>query len=339
VTANRALYLAHLAVGICALCILGGCVSQPKPCVRGLSALSEIPSENVTRLAAVAPIVVVGVVKSAEEIGGIFTTADEREYPIQLVRISLSVERVLRGDLRGARTADIYSYRWVKKYIVKGKNVDYDPPHGRRVYFLARADGRLRCYQDIYTSFCYVWTGRHERIPPAASVPDDIARLLLTMGESPDVQAFAEKVSEEIDLARALVGRRRALELSLPLVHSPERSIASSSCLAVSEIFVGQRGCLERLVQSSDVQERMRAVVTRDLNAQAKREIEFQEVFRRDPASWLRHETQSVDWYQHLDALAMLTMSEDSRVRDPACQYMRTAYPMEYPSSCGRAVQ
>jgi hypothetical protein len=93
------------------------------------------------------------------------------------------------------------------------------------------------------------------------------------------------------------------------------------------------------LLEANEGNEQLRTAIRWDMQAQAKREAELERVFLRDPATWLRHETNSVDWHVQVDALAVLTHHQNDRIREAACEYMRKAFPLERASPCGSALQ
>ncbi len=219
--------------------------------IRGVGPLA-LPGHTI-RLIQDAPIVVVASVLSFTPVGAVFTTEDLRHYPVQLNRISLSVEDVWRGSVP-LGPAEVFCFSFANGHASpKGKYIERSAPAGRRIYFLDTGKSELRCFVDIYESSNRVFTGRHPPAKSPARLEEMVAGTLLTPGIEPELSGFASfsGIGEATYLSRELVGLTRTMRLLWPLRSHSSREVRDQACVALTTNFRGQDDCADELIKQS----------------------------------------------------------------------------------------
>jgi hypothetical protein len=135
------------------------------------------------------PIVIVGQILLADTVGR--PQREKNGLPVQLYRVTVHVENVLRGNVQG--DVAIYYFSGAKGLSIGssgllGMTTNAGSWHlgDRIVFFLRREDGVLRTTCD-FRRYCalQVYSGAHPEFRPDASKPlaDNLVDLLLTRGE------------------------------------------------------------------------------------------------------------------------------------------------------------
>ena len=124
------------------------------------------------------------------------------------VNVHMTVENVLRGDLKGSSADYIY---WLP---FSGKVGEWNSlmEGARYVHFLRRDGHQLRAVVDFWPSAIRVTTGRHRSIPQTGELRRTIARILFEPGEDFDIARF--QIIRALQDGERLVGYPAALSLA-----------------------------------------------------------------------------------------------------------------------------
>ena len=162
-----------------------------------------------------AELIVIGAVAKAEVVGEPHR-ARQRDLALDLVRVTINVESIIKGEI-GDAPLDFYFYaisRRVKSTWIP--SAWYWPEPGeRRIFFLVRDRGSWRTVRDF--ALCYapgVTGGRHARILNTS--PDSwqrrICGVLLTPGDRYDPEVFARTIMESASTCRQLTSETETIE-------------------------------------------------------------------------------------------------------------------------------
>jgi len=318
------------------ICVIFLVACRPPPSCRTIRGVGPLDSFSHTRrLIKEAPIVVVASIHSSSPVGQSFVLGDSRAYPVQLQRISVSVENVLRGSISTGST-EIFCFSYKQgSATIDGKNIEYGGASGRRVYFLDRDRNELRCFVDVYESSIPVYTGRHsiaEQQP--ANIEDIIAAMLLTIGEGPDVSKLSHSgMMDGVHLSNQIVGRTPTIRLLKPLSNHANEEVRRQACLALSRSFVGQDECLNGLAGMSErkADEEIRTMIA---NRSASDEYLIQGLTSNNVQNWIYSRTNTLDPYENQDFLLMLTFHRNKLIRRLSCSHI---WPkLRFQSGCGQ---
>jgi hypothetical protein len=149
------------------------------------------------------------------------TATDDSGYTgrWQLEKVTVTVENVLRGEVRG-RSIVFYFYMTLEGTIGGVNSLWFG---NRYVFFLTAENGTPRAIRDLARSSIEVGTGRHKSVPLNAGAPLDqrIAVLLLTPGDD-DFQPSVFRRVEGGSVSRALnwIGECRTAGLLRALLNN-----------------------------------------------------------------------------------------------------------------------
>lgn len=150
-----------------------------------------------------------------------------------LIRVSVSLENVLRGHVPG-RTLEYYNFSpWC------GFVGPVDIPHSgeRSVLFLREDSGHWRTIEDYWSNRLRVFSGGHpDSMVENQPIEEAIARILLTPGDGDSSEDFAVGVMQGSGIAVMLVGDDGALPLLEPLLAHPDFSVRVASCAELNSI-------------------------------------------------------------------------------------------------------
>lgn len=154
---------------------LGGCASVPR-----ISEYGRQPYEKIFS----APLVVVGVADSDTRVGGTRPSKDDPKYPMQLHRVRIHVENVLRGELSDGA---VWAYYFGFAGGFNGpRPLGFGPKPSRRILWLRRDAGVLRTACDGWDECTMlVESGAHPGYRPEPGKPLGyaLADILLTRGQ------------------------------------------------------------------------------------------------------------------------------------------------------------
>lgn len=219
--------VAAVAIGQISLIIIG-CTRAPD--LPDLFQMSGRGKSFDVELAA--PVVVVGFVERSDEVGRPRRSRADPRLGVQLTRVRIQVEQVLRGAVaQGALTFYYYAY---------SPSGEVGPPGGARLYrtyagaryvfFLQTSPGGYRSVGDVTDYAFRVLSGRHgEDFCRGKSVGCCIAEILLVPGEGYDAQAFARDLTWNAYPSKVLCSQERALDLVENLEHNPDPVISQAA--------------------------------------------------------------------------------------------------------------
>ncbi len=183
-----------------------------------------------------APVVVVGLVERADEVGRPRRSRGAPRLGVQLTKVRIRVEQVLRGAVaRGALTFYYYAFSPHSEVGPPGGAKLYSSYPGKRyIFFLQSFPGGYRSVGDVTDYALLVSSGRHsEDFCRGMSVGCCIAQILLVPGEGCDAQAFASDVTFNTYPAKVLCSQDRALELVQKLEHNPDPVVSQAATEAL----------------------------------------------------------------------------------------------------------
>ena len=144
-----------------------------------------------------APLIVVGVVESNTRIGRPVPSSDDPNIPMQLSRLTLHIENILKGSLK-QRTVPVYYYSYTIPYDLQAPLRFGSSLPSRRIFWLRKEGSLYRTACDGRDCTVVVASGAHPGYKPAPGEPLNamITDLLLTRGEGfVDDHAFAQQIS------------------------------------------------------------------------------------------------------------------------------------------------
>jgi hypothetical protein len=177
-----------------------------------------------------APIIVLGRVESADSVGRPRRSFGDPRIMVQLTRIRLQIEQVLKGPLGGDRL-NFYYYTYSLENDRDLGVPRFRPiPGDRRIFFLQGFDGGYRSVGDVTDYTLAVKSGYHRRdFCGGKPIGCCIAETLLTPGEGYDPRRFAPTVGQTAAVAKVLCSQDRALELVQELERSPDALISRAA--------------------------------------------------------------------------------------------------------------
>jgi hypothetical protein len=147
------------------------------------------------------------------------------------VRVTVSIENVLRGSLRPG-ALDYYYFASV--CAIMGP-VENPTSNQRSIFFLRREHGRWRTIEDYWKNRLWIFSGRHsDDLIRGRTVYEAIPLILLTPGEGFSAERFAsEGFSWGAGPARELVGEAGARRLLTPILKHPDLYVRFQACITL----------------------------------------------------------------------------------------------------------
>jgi hypothetical protein len=200
-------------------------------CLTSLSGQTfKIPPGSSLRFVREAPIVLVGKVAGVRTVGRPRLAEQDTRILIQLTRISLNVENVVRGQLQG-NDLEFYAYTYSDQNTTDFGPGRFIPTTGtRRMFFLTQFSRGYRSVGDVIDYTLQVASGRHgQDFCQGDSFEDCIAKLLLVPGTGFDSEAFAIGLRKASSTAQQIGSEDLALRLLDQLSHGPDQKIAAAA--------------------------------------------------------------------------------------------------------------
>jgi hypothetical protein len=295
-----ALFFAVLAVLICVTC-----AGRPsvEPDVHRISLREQVRA---------APDVFLAKVTSVQAIGCLRRSAHPGQE-LQLVRVSLIPQEVLRGNVTGSPL--LYYFRWAGQ--------GYDGPElnsvveGEESVFLARPEhGVLRALTDLYLSRVRL-PGKGKPASTDASQPVErrIAEMLLSPREGQSASDFADALHDGYSRAVEVVGEPLASEFLAKHSADADLQVREEACLVKAENDPYSDACLLSLLRSPNTNScrRRTAEVLLARNRPATAELRLQ--LSRHPIGWLDGREQSVGKDAVVEELQRLSTHDDALIR------------------------
>jgi hypothetical protein len=217
-------------------CLLGAVILLSTACERVPPLVEYESSEGgltQQRVASV-PIVIVGRILAHSEVGRPHPSRWDVKYPMQLYKVTVQVENVLRGDLdRGTVRifyfANLYASEGPPRMGMVGRGGQWRVGD-RLIWFLRRDAGVLRTVLDTWAQCTDpVLTGSHVnyRPRPGETLSQMVVDILLDRGEGCSdqqmVEALSKSVPEWFDLPYTVQKVRRLSEDKSPEVRKAAR--------------------------------------------------------------------------------------------------------------------
>ena len=300
------------SIAVVAIILLTGCVYAPS-----LSFVSG-PRIFLDDMMQDAPVVIIGRVLRQEGVGPI-----RNSY--RLVRVTLDVENVIRGEL-GRRRVPIYFYTpWG---TVSGE-INSLRTGKRYVHFLMWDKGVLRAVRDVVRTSIRIYSGQHVRLPltPDRPLGERLAMLLFVPGAELDPDEFSAGLLDASAMGWNELGRFRTAQLLRGLLRNEHPQVRIAACEELSRLYPGMQGCWETVDFGDGSLLRSRFGV---IGPQVYRKAYRNWVERtRDAQAWWRLAPKRYEAREILDELKLLTMSDDAGVRRRFCQLLKEKFPNE----------
>jgi hypothetical protein len=144
------------------------------------------------------------------------------------VRVTVSIENVLRGGLRPGAL----DYYYFASVCATTGPVEDPASHRRSIFFLRREHGRWRTIEDYWTNRLWIFSGRHsDDLIRGRTIYEAIPLVLLTPGEGFSAERFASELAWGTGPARELVGEAGARRLLTPLLKHPDLYVRCQACI------------------------------------------------------------------------------------------------------------
>jgi len=211
------------------------------------------PLSTIDRIAR-SSLIVVGVVQSEASAAWVHRKNNGSGMPLELRRVSLRVEGVIKGRYDGSRLQFVYfcaTGPW------DGPAPNLLAPGERAIFYLLSDGNILRATNDAYSSHTEIVTGKH-RIQPAArdqEVREMIVRLLLLPGEDLDTNRYVASLYVEMAQALDLTDKLQVAYIFRTLLNNQSAPIRARACVLLAEPPLNQRDCLQDLVRDSKAPE------------------------------------------------------------------------------------
>ncbi len=190
--------------------VLTGCATNPDlPDFLYVSDFTRPPFEARLRFESQAPLIIVGRVLASHTVGRPKVSSERKDIMLQLTKIRLAVEMVIKGPITGGRL-DFYYYTLS---IENSKSLPiylplrmlYLPIEGqRRVFFLQPCIGGYRSVGDVADCTLRVRSGYHPQGFCKGKTPGCcIADVLLSPGTGYNSEDFAILLGTDLSASRA----------------------------------------------------------------------------------------------------------------------------------------
>jgi hypothetical protein len=192
-----------------------------------------------------APIAVVGRVLSVHQIGGVRSSSSTPAIKVELVRVRVAVENVLKGRVTHPEI-DFFYFRYSAYTRIDIGVFAYQPQRGdHRVFFLREENGIFRAVKDVTDYTLQVHSGSHQGTapPPGSSLREGVGWVLLTPGRGMKDAVFAEYLNTAFHDAVLMSSDTYALNLLNPLLKSDSAAIRTEA----ESIVASVKACACRL--------------------------------------------------------------------------------------------
>lgn len=211
---------------------MGLAAQSPPQAERDLFRASEyhLQFDQRLRIEGGAPIIILGSVLDATDIGEPKTSKGDSRILVQHTRLSVHIEEVIKGNV-GEDRADIDLFTYSQQNKVDLGLPLYIPEIGqRRIYFLRAENHRYRSVGDVTNYNIPVRTGLHSKGFCKGKTPGCcIAEILLIPGTDAAVESFVAHLYEAEYTASILCSKRTAIDLLTQLTQHADKTIAEGA--------------------------------------------------------------------------------------------------------------
>lgn len=183
------------------------------------------------RLEVRAPLIILGEVLQVSAVGQPKPSTGDPRVKVQLTRIQISTEEVIKGNIRSG-TVDFYYFTYEPGASEIDLGVRTYRPHvgQRRIYFLKPSNGLYRSVGDVTDYTLRVNSGRHGKHFCTDKRPGCcIADILLVPGDVVDVSWFVADMDKAAYIAQTLCSDTRAHALLGDLVRNVNGGISRAA--------------------------------------------------------------------------------------------------------------
>jgi hypothetical protein len=196
-------------------------------------------------------LIVVGVVESETSVHGGRRTQRADSMPLELRRVGVRVEGVIKGQYDGAQLSFVY-YRATGAWDGPAPNLLV--PGERAIFYLMREGGVLRATNDAYSSHTEIVTGKHaiQAAASAEGVRQLIARLLLLPGEGVDISRYVASLYVEVAVALDVVSQAQTADLLSGLLQNSNGQVRGRACILLAQPPLTDRDCLPNVIRDTE---------------------------------------------------------------------------------------
>ena len=201
------------------------------------------PFDQRLRFEIAAPIIVLGHVLEIDDVGRPLPSTGDRRIGVQLNRIKIDVEDVIKGDVRSSPLQFYYF-----AYSPGASELDLGAPRylpsigQRRIFFLKRFEGVYRSVGDVIDYTLRVSSGRHPRGSCVANSPGCcIAEILLVPQHDVDTRRFVTDLIESEYASEVLCSTSAVQQLVQTLLRNPDRRISEAARQVIAATQSSQR--------------------------------------------------------------------------------------------------
>jgi hypothetical protein len=190
----------------------------------------RLPFDQRLRFEVGAPIIVLGRVTEVNHIGKPKRSQGDPRILVQLTRLTVDVEEVIKGTVRANTTEiDLFTYSSENKLDLGVPR--YIPTVGQlRIYFLRPLQNAYRSVGDVTNYNLSVQSGSHEKGFCKGKNPGCcIAEILLTPGQNLDVESFVAHLYDAEYAANTLCSPSVSHDLLVQLSQNPNKQIADAA--------------------------------------------------------------------------------------------------------------
>jgi hypothetical protein len=203
----------------------------------------RLPFDQRLRFEVGAPIIVLGRVLEFSNIGQPQRSQGDPRILVQLTRLTVDVEEVIKGAIRTDPTKfDLFTYSNENKVDLGVPR--YIPAVGQhRIYFLRPSQNTYRSVGDVTNYNLAVQSGTHEKGFCKGKQPGCcIAELLLAPGQGLDVGPFVAHLYEAEATASTLCSPAAAERLVTQLSQNPKKEISDGAQALLEALRVDKGG-------------------------------------------------------------------------------------------------
>ena len=163
------------------------------------------------------------------------------------VRVSVSVENVLRGSV----TAKL-SFEYLGPNCGTSGPVESPRLGTRSVFFLRKDAGRWRPLADYWMNRIPVYTGRHSNeFLLGKPIEQAISELLLTAGIGCSTKQLEEALALSMPISSALIGLPATDQLLKPYLNHPDLRVRAQACHDLNGSGASTEDCASRLIREN----------------------------------------------------------------------------------------
>jgi hypothetical protein len=278
-----------------------------------------------------APIIIEGTVTAVSLIGNPIRSRHEPRVLLNLTRVTLRPEAVLRGEPK-ADGLVFYYYAYSSSNTATlggGVRTCEFRVNERRLVFLMRESETLRTVSDVTDCGSRVYSGSHKHGQLPWQFEKALATVMLVPEAGIDVEKFVSHLQDSLEEVQRLTSRAVTAKFLIDLTRSSDSRISAAACLRLAENFQSTTGCLDDLESSVNTSEEIRARA-RELSKRIK--MFWSSIQKPLITGSLTAFPRMSPVGQHalLDEIKVYSLSPDPVVHAAACALIKREFPSQF---------